>query len=488
MAFPRAANLQIHRSKLNIAGRDINNYHDDRWKQDTRGCVRSAMGDHLHTDAYHDSGMRRDPSRCYPGTREAALETISRWARDPESHCFWLHGPAGAGKSAIAQTFAEQCDQDNLTLGATYFFTKGSTGGPVHGTPPLFPTLAYQLVLKFPGLDEHLWGAIDADQTIFKRSLSVQLEKLIVQPFLKLGDTSPPAVVVIDGLDECDGDSIQGEIVRLIMGLERHSLPLLFLISSRPEFEIRRAFESFPSPSSARLPLDKTLHPDRDIRHFLVSEFERMYVEMGMPPVSQLPWPSTEDIEELVRKSSGHFIYAATVIRFVQEDHAHPMDRLDALLQIQSESISSSPTEGVIANSAAFQELDRLYLHILRKYRNRAELPKILRAIMYFGFHDWTAGSSDEIERVFGLTHRSIHFMLRDLHSIISVPVSGGHPLRFLHASFSDFLTDPERSQEFYFDINHFNAELACGYMRLIVAFRSPTPPGVTCWDWQYTT
>ncbi|KAF8888030.1 hypothetical protein BD779DRAFT_1385698, partial [Infundibulicybe gibba] len=127
-------------------------------------------------------------------------------------------------------------------------------------------------------------------------------------------------VVIIDGLDECDGDSTQGEIVRLILGLKRYLLPILFLISSRPEPVIRRAFESFPRTSLIRLPLDKTLHPDRDIHHFLVNEFKRIYqqcVEAGMPPVSRLPWPSPEDVDVLVQKSSGHFVYAATVIRFV---------------------------------------------------------------------------------------------------------------------------------------------------------------------------
>ncbi|KAF8867643.1 hypothetical protein BD779DRAFT_1637100 [Infundibulicybe gibba] len=200
------------------------------------------MEAYVHTDAFHDSNARHEISGCHPDTRKGELKTISDWIGDTASHCLWLNGPAGAGKSAIAYTIAEKCRVDG-TLGATYFFTKGLISGPARGPPSLFPTLAYQLIPVFPGLDEHLWTAIRADRTIFKRSLSFQLDRLIIKPFLELASTSAPVVIIIDGLDECDGDSIQGEIVRLILGLKQHSLPLLFLISSRPEPAIRRALE-----------------------------------------------------------------------------------------------------------------------------------------------------------------------------------------------------------------------------------------------------
>ncbi|KAF8872900.1 hypothetical protein BD779DRAFT_1679488 [Infundibulicybe gibba] len=255
---------------------------------------------------------------------------------------------SGHGKTAIAQTFAEQCQRDGI-LGATYFFT-GVRPGPAPGTTAPLLDSRISLMSVFHGLDEQSGGDI-----------------LIVQPFLRLTiNKFPSAVVIIDGLDECDGDSIQGEIVRLILGLERHSLPLLFFVSSRPEPVIRYAFGSSPRSSLACLLLDQALHPDHDIRHFLHKEFERIYAEMGMSPISQPLGPRP-------KQSKSSF-----------EDHAHPMDRLDAILQIPSESASSSAAKGVIAASAAFQELDGLYLHILRKYQNRVELAKILRAIMHF--------------------------------------------------------------------------------------------------------
>jgi hypothetical protein len=56
----------------------------------------------------------------------------------------WLHGSAGAGKSAVAQAFAGQCHQDGL-FGGSFFFKRGhSDRGKWNG---LVTTLAYQLAM-----------------------------------------------------------------------------------------------------------------------------------------------------------------------------------------------------------------------------------------------------------------------------------------------------------------------------------------------------
>ncbi|KAF8872115.1 hypothetical protein BD779DRAFT_423675 [Infundibulicybe gibba] len=414
------------------------------------------MKDHIYTAAYHNSGARREISRCYPGTREAALKTISDWIADQASHCLWLHGPAGTGKSAIAYTVAEQCHSDQ-TLGAGYFFIRGSTDKP----PPFFPTLAYQLVLAIPNLCGPLWTTLCEDPTVFDRSMSEQLDKLIVQPFLKLVDRPAHIVIVIDGLDECDcvgGAAIQADIVRLVLGLGKHSLPLRFIISSRPELEIRRAFESSSRPSLTRLPLDKTLHPDRDIRHFLCEKLGQAYEECmkdGMLVAPKTAWPSCEAIDQLVKKSSGHFIYVSTVVKFVQEKHANPVERLNAVLQITD----------AFVQSTAFRELDQLYLHILRGAENTGELARILRAIMYFQGH---RASTSNLDAIFSCTG-GVRFLLGNLRSIIEVTESS--MVQFFHTSMNDFLMDPARSREFHLDLGQFQADLACEYTRLIVLF-----------------
>jgi len=42
---------------------------------------------------------------------------------DLDAFIMWMYGPAGAGKSTIAQTIAEMCDEEMLLL-ASFFFLK----------------------------------------------------------------------------------------------------------------------------------------------------------------------------------------------------------------------------------------------------------------------------------------------------------------------------------------------------------------------------
>ncbi|KAJ7289628.1 hypothetical protein C8J57DRAFT_1027710, partial [Mycena rebaudengoi] len=54
-----------------------------------------------------------------------------------------------------------------------------------------------------------------------------------------------PLTILIDGLDECEGQDVQQEIPRAIRNTSStDSLPLRFIIASRPESHIRDVFDS----------------------------------------------------------------------------------------------------------------------------------------------------------------------------------------------------------------------------------------------------
>ncbi|TFK35769.1 hypothetical protein BDQ12DRAFT_560347, partial [Crucibulum laeve] len=77
----------------------------------------------------HDSYERDPAPRCHPETRRDVRSLISQWLTatpistdNPSSRILWLHGPAGAGKSAIAQSIAQDCAQTRR-LAASFFFS-----------------------------------------------------------------------------------------------------------------------------------------------------------------------------------------------------------------------------------------------------------------------------------------------------------------------------------------------------------------------------
>ncbi|KAJ3565188.1 hypothetical protein NP233_g7800 [Leucocoprinus birnbaumii] len=103
--------------------------------------VLSQLYSYADPDASMDSGARFPPPMCHPGTRTRILETLEEWMGCPtRSHrMLWLRGPAGVGKSAIAQTFAERCAERDR-LGATFFFSRPNSRDRLE---TVIPSLAY---------------------------------------------------------------------------------------------------------------------------------------------------------------------------------------------------------------------------------------------------------------------------------------------------------------------------------------------------------
>ena len=62
-------------------------------------------------------------ARCDPGTRLEVIAQIEQWldGSDKRAAICWLSGPAGYGKSAVAQTIAERYAKEDRLLGCFFF-------------------------------------------------------------------------------------------------------------------------------------------------------------------------------------------------------------------------------------------------------------------------------------------------------------------------------------------------------------------------------
>ncbi|KAJ7798152.1 hypothetical protein B0H13DRAFT_2505494 [Mycena leptocephala] len=262
---------------------------------------------------------------------------------------------------------------------------------------------------------------MEDDPSITDYSLSIQLQQLIIRPCQQNlhGHT---LTIIIDGLDECEGHNIQQEILRSIgRVIHDKSLPLQFLIASRPEPHIREIFMETLNKHHCPLNVDQSFE---DVRKYLLDEFTQIHREhhetMVMVPK---PWPSPEIINDLVDKSSGYFIYASTIIKFIDDKHFRPTERL-AVITGMAEPCFGEP----------FAALDQLYTQILSEVPARPELLKILKVITTELSYEPLSVTS--IEQLLELEPGDDD----DDRRGISIH----------HASFGDFLQDPARAGTFY--------------------------------------
>ncbi|KAJ7705519.1 hypothetical protein B0H17DRAFT_670121 [Mycena rosella] len=280
-------------------------------------------------DALHNSVDRYPQPKCYPETRTEMLDDLCDWASrdDPASRVLWIHGPAGAGKSAIAQSLSQLLEEKG-SLGGSFFFKRDHPSRGHAGK--LFFTIAYQLGLLLPELKQVVSQCMEDDPSVIHKSLPIQLQKLIIEPCQQV---LPHALtIVIDGLDECENIEVQQEILCSIgNAVHRAHIALRFLVGSRPEPHIGEAFRE---PRLAGYHRPWNIHQSfQDVRRYLQNEFIRIHVKHyeTMDKI-HMPWPSANIVEDLVAKSSGYFVYASTVVKFIDDKSFRPTDRLDVIL------------------------------------------------------------------------------------------------------------------------------------------------------------
>ncbi|KAJ7611247.1 hypothetical protein FB45DRAFT_941386 [Roridomyces roridus] len=452
----------VSRNQFNITTPNVNNVYnilEDRELDRAQGV--HILHQHVALDAVYDSAGSFPQPRCHPATREALLAEL--WGRmmAPDISVIWLHGPAGAGKSAIMQTMCQKLRDANC-LGGSFFFKRGH---PSRGSATaLFATLAYQLAL-FDGhlLKRAVSEAVQQHPSLVGTSMASQLQELLVKPCLSAcaqaedpSDEVVHRILLVDGLDECDGAPVQQEILRSIRKLFcSRDLPLKIVIASRAEPEIREMFDDPAFRGLRSLNIEQSF---LDVDTFFRREFSRIrqehYRTMAQTPVS---WPSENILNKLVQKSSGYFVYAATVIKFVDDKQFRPTEQLQIILEG-----TSDPND----SRTPFETLDQLYIHILSQVPTRFR-PHVLDVLCVISL-GWQL-SAHQMEQLFRLEAGEIELAVRKLQSLLNTDECS--PITASHASFMDFLVTESRSLTFYVGGEQRRFELA---RSVLIALSSP--------------
>ncbi|KAK7021300.1 hypothetical protein VNI00_017475 [Paramarasmius palmivorus] len=424
-------------------------------------------------NAFYDSEQRFPPPNCHEGTRTEILQKLREWTASgsQQTRLLWLHGPIGCGKSAIAQVVSEQhAITKNAKLAASFFFSRNDSTR--NNLDPFVATIIDQF-LHSPQLRHQFHPLIEdvikSDPKIFDKSFETQFEKLILEPCTKIRPEhwkELPNLIVIEALDECVDIHSQGRLLRMIriaIGT-LPACPFIFLLTSRPESHILEAL----SDDTFEFLMEQCRvgyvgsDDDADISRYLRDEFGRLRSKLPILGREGESWPGEDVVNELVRRAHGQFIFAVTVIRYVDTRDEPPQDRLDAILHSQEDSRQSE---------SPYPALDLTYLQLLAQCRCWDKVRSIIR-LLVTPHHDpepnvkthfiqLLGADSDVvcwrslrcIALLLGLTSDEIRVFLIRLHSIIEVPTKENVDIRIYYPSFVEFLLDPIRSREYHVPI-----------------------------------
>ncbi|KAG6885235.1 hypothetical protein C0993_004528 [Termitomyces sp. T159_Od127] len=408
---------------------------------------------------------------CDDDTRQEVLAEIRAWVDEisyGSKNFLWLTGDPGCGKSAVTASVAREC-KDRKILRAQFFINRNND----ETTNPnlYFPTLARQLAEYSDTVERQIFDTLRERSSLLDRISHEQVTKFFLDVLgaAAIVDSKVPVVVVIDGLDETRRDKL--EETAMIFSTLFYTLPsypnIKIFISSRTEHEIQNAFSrALRSKRIKNIYLDtNSASSIHDVETYLRKKFHRVAVKAQYNPKE---WPGEERLRSLAHHASGHFIWAVTVTKFLEEQlDEWGLERLDTVM-------------GNLGITEGRQDIKGLYGAILRlTYQRKNTDPwafETFRRVVGAVVTSFEPLSLNQLEVLLDLRQRPhsppvdlLHFVRR----LRTVLVAGtgditGETMLRLHKSFFEYITSDDCDVCFRVSLEASNTELALQCLRHI--------------------
>ncbi|TDL19768.1 WD40 repeat-like protein [Rickenella mellea] len=403
---------------------------------------------------YATDARFRSDKQCLAGTWEEILDEISDWINNPESsqNVFLLCGAAGTGKSAIAHTIAKRFDLLRH-LGSSYCFVRSNQASRHTGN--LFSTVAIDLANHCSQFRNALHAIIQGNRSLSStQDAATQFEYFMLKPAENI-TIAGPIVVVIDALDE-SGDPRSRHAVLSSLAKQAANLPANFCVflTSRLEKDIIGNFFDNSSVIVKHMDNIENGTTQRDIHTYISRQLSNCRENF-----------TEKDYQLLVKKSEGIFQWAFVVCDSIKWEIAG----LTSYERFQQFTLLSSGKE----------PLDPLYLAILKQLfppnvmpRFRSVMGQIMAAFEPLSVDAlaemrYAANADDKFNSKSSFKD-VVTSIVKFMGSLLSGASDDFIPVRALHTSFRDFLTDPLRSEEFFVNEHEQHSTMAHACLNIL--------------------
>ncbi|QRV96780.1 hypothetical protein RhiJN_24798 [Ceratobasidium sp. AG-Ba] len=423
-------------------------------------------------------GAQYDPERaCMPGTRKDILRFVSEWCKKTATsnrsataneNVLWLFGQAGLGKSAITTSICEELNSIHW-LAASFFCKRDDPDR--RDAHRVLSSIIFGLASHHPAYAAAVRNVLENDPTVCSSSIRNLFTKLIQEilklPYIAHSDTQH--VIVIDGLDECEPREDRQTILELLLRTSELVSWLKLIVTSRPSPDIQEVFRRHGRARFAAQDLSE-YDASVDILAFIKHNFTQS-PHASLFPADEANEPNSVNLSYaatiLSQKAAGLFIWARTACEFILNDYDPP----GVVRSITNGGDSVNPV----------RSLDELYTKAVQAsitrqqgsdhHRAKTVVQQCLSAIVVCSRR--APLSVPAMSQLFGdqMTEHILRLVVDHLKSLLYIDKFNGETVRVYHASFVDYILDPERSGELNIDlrVKELNSYLADHCLEIMV-------------------
>ncbi|KAL4071250.1 hypothetical protein V8B97DRAFT_436951 [Scleroderma yunnanense] len=434
-----------------------------RLRRDIASETQTAIGDYNTTldelmQQYRDRVVRDTHINVYRVLDDLNLDEILKeivdWIHDPDVNApqiFWLHGQAGKGKSAIAHTIGLWFKTVG-GLGSCFCFARDRQAERLE--EKMLLTIARDLADHDFTFRRALAGVFASNRSLMATpDIIQQWEKIFLVPLSQVSkELGRGIVVVVDALDESGPESSRSHILSILASPEAAKLPsnIRILITSRPFPDIQTELSNARHVKSKSLDDVPVAFTERDIHLFVSTELR------------DLRGIGKAEFKQIARKADGLFEWARLACTFI---------RSNTTGEIVKERFNNCITQ---TSGQGKTLLDHMYGAILEATVSRrpialARFRSVMGQILYT-LEPLPMDALNAVRKCFShqKDHYNVIIVLDFLGALLSGVTDHADPVRPLHASFYDFLTDRSRSGDYFVGESDIHGELALASLRVL--------------------
>ena len=388
--------------------------------------------------------------RCMDGTREFLLKQLIGWVtteqeKDEKRNTYWIYGLPGIGKTSLAHSICAMLHERNHLAGA--FFCRRDDGN-LNEPRNILPTLIHKLARILPPFRRVVAECLRNDPNLTPGSMK---HTLLLELIRKL--SHPPKrtlVFVIDAMDECGDARSRPGILRALTDAAAHAQWLKIIITSRPEADIRRVFDTLVDSSHEQYDLAADTEASSDLRTFTQIRFDRIASERYLPS----PWPGQSLFDRAISRAAGLFVFIETIARALEQCE-DPTEHLKSTLE-------ASVGPGLTS-------LYGLYSSILkaRIVHSTTEFRRVIGVLLMAAPHRPLC--EETIAELTRVRLDLVKMWVADLSSLLYRDEGANGGIRVRHLSISDFFLSNDCHSDYHVNVRDANLDLGMDCLRTMI-------------------